>query len=416
MVLEKKLKNLKRYHHKLLQVSEILKSCIKKKISIHSPILIFGKTGCGKTKFGLWLKKTLGNDFPFLKISANSNGFSEIEQINEMILYQKKSVGIRIFESIEYYEGEVTDLILKVKPSIYSIEESGAILTLKTLEGKLRLKISGALSKELIFKKIKIGNIIRIIPETLSVHIIGISDNFIDESSITNLNKFTVPSGKVLKKKILIKEITLYDFEIENCGNKRDLEFMNIDYILRLNLEIESLLHSYNKSRKAVICKGILFIDDAHYLTRSCLNYLTKPFKNWCQPVIIMASQTIDFYGFREFSLNSFDLEYSNSIPIIPFKNFRNNDTLKILCFSFLNEKKFISGLGIKKIKEILRITNLDYCFNLILFSYVAISLEKFPWICKNTLFFFNFIILENKEFFKINLSKNFSIKIHRSL
>ena len=52
MVLEKKLKNLKRYHHKLLQVSEILKSCIKKKISIHSPILIFGKTGCGKTKFG----------------------------------------------------------------------------------------------------------------------------------------------------------------------------------------------------------------------------------------------------------------------------------------------------------------------------------------------------------------------------
>lgn len=267
----------------------------------------------------------------------------------------------------------------------------------------------------MITKNIKIGNIVRIIPQSYSVQNLGESFNYINTNSINKLNFFSIPKGKVFKKKILIREITMYEFEFENYTNRKNFEFLNTESTTKLIKDTEALLWNYNKFGKAEIIKGVLFINEAHYLNPNCLYFLSKSFNNWLFPTIILSTNKINVLNLKSFSVDSFRLNNVLNWYTIPFKNLHKNEDLKMICFELLKEKKFISGGGIEKLKNCLKKAGLQYCNSLTSLSNIAILKEGLDWICINTLDFFNFILLNTYEFQTIKCWRNGFVKIHRS-
>jgi RuvB-like protein 1 (pontin 52) len=397
-------------------ICHVIECCIKKKKLIDKPILIYEKVYSNIILFSSFLKKLLGRKFPFVKISGILHSTREIDQIKELAIFQKKSIGICISEYIEYYEGEVFGF--SSKPNIFNSCEKdlNAVLELRTLEGKLKLKISGIICKELLKKKVQIGDVIRIVPEIFSVQILGKSINFVRKSEISNNYYLTTPKGKVLKKKILVKELTLFDFDLENCKDNNNFEFLSLENTEKLNTNTENLLSNYFELGKAKIYKGVLFIENAHDLNQHSLRFLTKTSGNWANPLTILSSNRIDLINPEKFLLKCSRWINLNNWYIVPLQDFSRGKILQTICTSFLNRKQFISGKAVKLIGLILRTTNLEYIASLVSISYIAVNQEKLSWICKYTLDFFKYIILDSKEHSLINSSKISFLALSKSL
>ena len=124
-------------------IGNILKLGVENKNFQGIPVLIFCEFEFQKELFISTLKDSLVKNFPFSRLSIDFNLKKESEQLVEILQTQKKAVGIRISEFIEFYEGEVIDLILNSKIQKDQAKNFHSILGLKTTEGKLRLKISG---------------------------------------------------------------------------------------------------------------------------------------------------------------------------------------------------------------------------------------------------------------------------------
>ena len=396
-------------------IDKIIKTGAKMKYFTLFPLIISTGSEYEKKSFFFELKKMLSKEIPFSKFSGVFNSEEEAVQLNEILKFQKKSIGIKISDCIEFYEGEVTDFVSNFKTLRSNGRGFHAILGLQTLEGKLRLKVSGEIYNELIINKVKIGDIIRIIPETFSVENLGKSNGFIKKNSIDSTHYLTLPRGKVFKKKTITKEITLYEFELENFKNIKNFEISNYENISKLNEDTEALLLSYNKRSKIEIFKGVLFIDEVHNLNLNCIRYINKVFNHRLFPFVIITTNKIDWFNCRQFSLDNFNLIHSSGLFTIPLKKFSRDEILEVLCWRFLKQKKFISGKGVRVIKNFLLKSNLDFCLSLISLSYIAATDENLCWICKNTLEFFNLIILGNTELLRLISSKNNFIKIHRS-
>jgi RuvB-like protein 1 (pontin 52) len=397
-------------------IYEIIENCTKTNISLNIPFLIYGGSKFEKELLIFWLKKSLGKRLPSSKIIGDCISVNEPNQIKEIIKNQKKSIGIRIHEYLEYYEGEVTDIILNSEHSNELQKNAYGILSLKTLEGKLRIKISGIVYKEFLFKKVEKGDIIRIIPESYLIQNLGRSICSTDNYPVNNENYFTIPKGKVLKKKILIKEVTLFDFEFENCKHKNNFEFLNIENVGKLNEDIGILLQNYDKCGKAKIFRGILYVDNAHYLNFKCFCFLTSTFGNFLCPTTILFTNKTDFLNSESFYLDSFNISNLNHWVTVPLRVFAKNQILKIICLNFLKKKIFLSSSAIQLLEFFLKKSDLKFIFSLIFLTSISIFKERLAWICKNSLSFFNSIILNYRELFFLNSSKNNFVKIHRSL
>lgn len=396
-------------------LKKIFTQLVQKNVLIKEPLLIYDSSNHEITRFIFDLKKILDKNFPITKLNSVYYMNKEKEQIDEIVKFQKKSIGIRISESLQFYEGELTDLNTIAELPSNVPKDLYVIIELKTSEGKLKLKLSGNIRKEFIKKKIKIGNIIRIFPENCSIQNLGESVNIVNSDAINNFGYFTVPNGKVLKKKIIIKEFTFYDFEIENFGKGVALKFLNHDSTRKLNDGIDCLLNKFGQIGKIDIFRGILIIENLNFLSNNSLYFLFKHPAHLNFPLTILLSDKIDQIDSRVFSLNSFNLDKLRAYCIKIEKNLTIIEIVKTFCKGFLKKKKFHSGSAIKKIKIILQKSNLEYCNSLIFLSSAAIRNENLLWACQNTIDFFELIHLNTEQFLQFHFSKNNFLKVYRS-
>ena len=397
------------------RIESILKSGIKNKNFQGIPILIFCNFEFQKQLFILTLKNSLAKNFPFSKLSIDFNSKKESDQLVEIFQTRKKAIGIRISEYIEFYEGEVIDLISNSKIQKDQVKNYHSILGLKTTEGKLRLKISGNILNELIIKKVKKGHIIRIIPDIYLIQNFGKSVNSHDNYQIDSKKNFSIPKGKVFKKKILIKEMTLYDFEFENFKNINDSRFINEKNFKSLNYDIEILLKNYIQLGKATVVKGVMLIKESHNLTPFCFQILTDSSNVSFVPTIFILTNKINPFFIQKFKLDSFKVNGIDNFLSISIEKFTGCGILKLISDSFLKKQKLLTGSGFQVMKKILNKSNLNFCLSVVSLSNIAICGKDFYWICKNTIKFFNSTTINLRELVVLNSSKNNFIKVHRS-
>ena len=123
-------------------LKKIFTQLVQKNVLIKEPLLIYDSSNHEITRFIFDLKKILDKNFPITKLNSVYYMNKEKEQIDEIVKFQKKSIGIRISESLQFYEGELTDLNTIAELPSNVPKDLYVIIELKTSEGKLKLKLS----------------------------------------------------------------------------------------------------------------------------------------------------------------------------------------------------------------------------------------------------------------------------------
>merc|ERR1712039_1104775 len=150
----------------------------------------------------------------------------------------RRAIGIRIKETKEVYEGEVTELTPEERPDPaggYGKKVTAVMIGLKTTKGQKTLKLAPQIYESLQKEKVHVGDVIYIEANAKP-------QGGQDISSI--MGSFMKP------KKTEITE--------------------------KLRLEINKVVNRYIDQGIAELVPGVLFIDEVHMLDIECFTYLNR--------------------------------------------------------------------------------------------------------------------------------------------
>jgi RuvB-like protein 1 (pontin 52) len=106
-------------------------------------VLMAGPPGTGKTAIALAVSSELGSKVPFCPMVGSEVYSSEVKKTEILMENFRRSIGLKIKETKEVWEGEVTELRTEEKPETegYGKTVSSVIITLKTSKGTKQLKL-----------------------------------------------------------------------------------------------------------------------------------------------------------------------------------------------------------------------------------------------------------------------------------
>ncbi|KAG1683009.1 RuvB-like 1 [Nymphon striatum] len=265
------------------EAAGIVVDLIKCKKMAGRAILLAGPPGTGKP-----ISHDLGTKVPFCPMVGSEVFSTEIKKTEVLMENFRRAIGLRIKETKEVYEGEVTEV------------------TPCETENPMGAN-SGAVKRQ------------------------GRSDTYATEFDLEAEEYVPLPKGDVHKKKEVIQDVTLHDLDIANArpsGGQDILSMMNqlikpkkteitgeeitfchfsVDnttieflrryrYILiivevdKLRKEINKVVNKYIDQGIAELVPGVLFVDEVHMLDIECFTYLHRALESTIAPIVIFAT------------------------------------------------------------------------------------------------------------------------------
>lgn len=168
------------------QAAGIVLDLIKSKKMAGRALLFAGPPGTGKTAIALAIAQELGNKVPFCPMVGSEVYSSEIKKTEVLMENFRRSIGLRIRETKEVYEGEVIELTPvetehPTMPSSYGKTISNVVIGLKTAKGTKQLKLDPSIFESLQKEKVEVGDVIYIEANSGAVKRQGRSDAFATE-------------------------------------------------------------------------------------------------------------------------------------------------------------------------------------------------------------------------------------------
>lgn len=134
---------------------------------ILSPTTLFqpGAPGTGKTALALGLAAELGARVPFCPLVASEVYSAEVKKTEVLAEHFRRAIGLRIKETKEVYEGEVTEITPEAGVGVaaaaggatYGPSVSRVVLGLKTARGSKQLKLDPAMHDALLKEKVAVS-------------------------------------------------------------------------------------------------------------------------------------------------------------------------------------------------------------------------------------------------------------------
>lgn len=143
----------------------------------------------------------------------------------------RRAIGLRIKETKEVYEGEVTELTpVETENPMggYGKTVSHVVLGLKTSKGTKQLKLDPSIYESLQKEKVETGDVIYIEANSGAVKRQGRSDNFATEFDLEAEEYVPLPKGDVHKKKEVIQDVTLHDLDVANAKPQGGQDIMSM--------------------------------------------------------------------------------------------------------------------------------------------------------------------------------------------
>ncbi len=170
-------------------------------------LLLAGPLGTGKTAIALAVSQELGPKVPFCPMVGSEVYSSEVKKTE--ILYEnfRRAIGLRIKETKEVWEGEVTELKTEeIEDPNGGFEKvvSSVIITLKTSKCSKQLKLDPVIYENIKKEKIQVGDVVYIEANSGNVKRVGRSDNYASEFDLEADIYVPVPKGDVHKKKEIL--------------------------------------------------------------------------------------------------------------------------------------------------------------------------------------------------------------------
>jgi RuvB-like protein 1 (pontin 52) len=289
----------KRARESMAVVAELIRS---KKMAGRA-VLLAGPPGTGKTALALALAQELGTKVPFCPMVGSEVYSSEVKKTEILMENFRRSIGLRIKENKEVYEGEVTELTPEETENPlggYGKTVSHVIIGLKTTKGTKQLKLDPTIYESLQKEKVTVGDVIYIESNSGAVKRVGRSDAYATEHDLEAEEYVPLPKGDVHKKKEIIQDVTLHDLDLANARPQGGHDIMSMmgqmmkpkktEITEKLRLEINKVVNKYIDQGVAELVPGVLFVDEVHMLDIECFTYLNRALESSLAPIVIFAT------------------------------------------------------------------------------------------------------------------------------
>merc|ERR1711937_448390 len=289
---------------KAREASGVIVEMIKSKKMAGRALLLAGAPGTGKTAIALGVAQELGTKVPFCPMVGSEVYSSEVKKTEVLMENFRRSIGLRIKETKEVYEGEVTELTPEEAENPlggYGKTVAHVIIGLKTTKGTKQLKLDPTIYEALQKNKVEVGDVIYIEANSGAVSRQGRSDAYATEFDLEAEEYVPLPKGDVHKKKEVIQDVSLHDLDVANArpqGGGSDLATVmgsvlkpkKTEITEKLRTEINRVVNRYIDQGTAELVPGVLFVDEVHMLDIECFTYLNRALESSLAPIVIFAT------------------------------------------------------------------------------------------------------------------------------
>ncbi|PIO25059.1 hypothetical protein AB205_0000590 [Aquarana catesbeiana] len=173
-----------------------------------------------QTALALAIAQELGTKVPFCPMVGSEVYSTEIKKTEVLMENFRRAIGLRIRETKEVYEGEVTELTpceTENPMGGYGKTISHVIIGLKTAKGTKQLKLDPSIYESLQKERVEVGDVIYIEANSGAVKRQGRCDTYATEFDLEAEEYVPLPKGDVHKKKEVIQDVTLHDLDVANA-------------------------------------------------------------------------------------------------------------------------------------------------------------------------------------------------------
>ncbi|KAL5488474.1 RVB1 [Sanghuangporus weigelae] len=266
-------------------------------------LLLAGAPGTGKTALALAISQELGSKVPFCPIVGSEVYSTEVKKTEVLSETFRRAIGLRIKETKEVYEGEVTELTpaeAENPLSGYGKTVSHVIVGLKTVRGTKQLRLDPSIYEAIMKEKIVVGDVVYIEQQTGAVKRVGRSDAYASSYDLEAETYVPLPKGDVHKRKQLVQDVTLGDLDAANARPQGGQDIMSVmgslvrfgrtEVTEKLRREVDRVVKGYVDQGVAEVVPGVVFIDEVHMLDIECFTYLNALLESPMAPTVILAT------------------------------------------------------------------------------------------------------------------------------
>ncbi|CAL9202109.1 unnamed protein product [Musa hybrid cultivar] len=286
------------------EAAGIVVDMIRQKKMAGRALLLSGPPSTGKTALALGISQELGSKVPFCPMVGSEVYSSEVKKTEVLMENFRRAIGLRIKETKEVYEGEVTELSPEESENTsggYGKSISHVIIGLKTVKGTKQLKLDPTIYDALIKEKvIAVGDVIYIEANSGAVKRVGRCDAFATEFDLEAEEYVPIPKGEVHKKKEIVQDVTLHDLDAANARPQGGQDILSLmgqmmkprktEITDKLRQEINKVVNRYIDEGVAELVPGVLFIDEVHMLDIECFSYLNRTLESSLSPIVIFTT------------------------------------------------------------------------------------------------------------------------------
>lgn len=254
-------------------------------------VLLAGGPGTGKTALALAVSQELGTKVPFCPIVGSEIYSAEVKKTEALMENFRRAIGmlglgfqfacltrftgLRVRETKEVYEGEVTELTPEEAENPlggYGRTISHLIIGLKSVKGTKKLRLDPSIYEAIQKERVTVGDVIYIEANTGACKRVGRSDAYATEFDLEAEEYVPVPKGEVHKKKEIVQDVTLHDLDMANARPQGGQDVMSMmgqlmkpkktEITDKLRQEINKVVNRYIDQGVAELVPGVLFIDE----------------------------------------------------------------------------------------------------------------------------------------------------------
>jgi RuvB-like protein 1 (pontin 52) len=402
---------------KAREAAGIVVDMIKSKKMAGKALLLAGAPGTGKTAIALAVAQDLGPQVPFCPMVGSEVYSSEVKKTEILMENFRRAIGIRIKETKEVWEGEVTEITPEEKEDPhggYGKVVEGVVLSLKTTKGAKQLRLDPSVYENMQKEKVSAGDVIYIEATSGAVKRVGRSDAYAAEYDLEAEEYVPIPKGDVHKKKEIVQDVTLHDLDVANARPQGGQDFFSLmnqvsrqkktEITEKLRLEINKVVNKYIDHGIAELVPGVLFIDEVHMLDIECFTYLNRALESNLAPIVIFATNRgkCTIRGTEMKSPHGIPIDLLDRLLIIKTLPYSVNEIVQILSIRCITESIEVEEDALAHLAAIGSKTSLRYAVQLISPANVVAETDGRDKITKEDIDDVNMLFFDAKSSAKI--------------
>jgi len=300
----------------------------------------------------------------------------EVKKTEILMENFRRSIGLRIKENKEVYEGEVIELTPEETENPlggYGRTVSHVLVGLKTTKGSKTLRLDPSIYDGIQKEGVTVGDVIYIEANSGAVKRVGRSDAYSTEFDLEAEEYVPLPKGDVHKKKEIVQDVTLHDLDSSNAKPQGGTDVMSMmqsmgkpkktEITEKLRTEINRVVNRYIDQGVAELVPGVLFIDEVHMLDIECFTFLNRALESSLSPIVIFATNrgVCQIRGTDVLAPHGVPVDLLDRMLIVRTMPYSVEEMVQIMSIRAAVENIEITESGLKSLGEVGARTSLRY-------------------------------------------------------